>query len=567
MSVSRRSFLLRGILPVLLVALAGGGRLQGASASSPPGIAVSGDQFLLDGQPFVPHGFNSIALLDSPWCSNAETAAAAGNLTSAELATAIGSWNANTVRFQVSQPVLAGPDGAAYAQQIQAGVSMAVNAGLVVIVSMQDQSPACGPAEPLPSQETEQAWAALIGNTTLSSDPDVMFELFNEPQNAPVAAPTTNPEQETWPDWLDGGREIEPTPAQTWTAYTPVGHQQLVDYLRTTLNVANVLIADGASYAENLAGMPILNDPGSSYQIAYAVHPYSYTGGPSQWQARWGYLASSYAVVATEWNFKASDCGHLKQTLAAQFLVYARSTANVGILGQAIDVFNGLLMASTSLTPTRCGTASPGAGYDFLNDYMNTFPYPGAMSPTEPVILASPAQTPTSISLTWAAAYDPNYSSADLSYNIYRNGQLVGATSAGTTFFTDTGLSPGTSYSYTVTATDPAGQTSQPSAAFSQTTQKCPAPAAPTGFKATAASGPEVSLSWNAVAPSVVGCSITNYQVERGKVTIAAPQGTTYTDTSVTPGTKYTYKVRAVVTGGIPGALSAAVTVTTPKGH
>jgi endoglucanase len=265
--VSARRLLARASILVSTVLLLSGTAVSAVPAST-TGITVSGNEFLLNGQPFVPHGFNSIAFLNSPSCSQSDTAAAANNFTTSELATAMSSWNANTLRFQVSQPVLAGPDGIAYAQQIQAGVGMALAAGFVVIVSMQDQFLACGPAEPLPSQETEDAWTTLLGNTTLGSNPYVMFELFNEPENSPVTSATTNPQQETWPDWLSGGREIEPSATQNWAPYTPVGHQELVDYLRGALNVTNVLIADGASHAENLAGMPILSDPGSSYQIA-----------------------------------------------------------------------------------------------------------------------------------------------------------------------------------------------------------------------------------------------------------------------------------------------------------
>ena len=535
-----------------------------ATSAATTGITLSGNEFLLNGQPFVPRGFNSIALLNSPWCSTSATAAAANNFTPTELATAMSSWNANTLRFQVSQPVLAGPDGAAYAQQIQADVGMALAAGFVVIVSMQDQSLACGPAEPLPSQETEDAWATLISGTTLASNPYVMFELFNEPQNSSVTSGTTNPQQETWPDWLSGGRGIQPSATQKWAAYTPVGHQGLVDYLRGTLNVTNVLIADGASHAESLAGIPILSDPGSSYQIAYAVHPYNYTSGQSDWDTRWGYLAGSDALIATEWDYQASDCGRTQQTLAPVFLNYMRSSVNVGVLGQALDVFSGRLIADTSLDPTQCGTASPGSGYDFRNDYLNTFPSPGAAAPTAPVILGSPQQTATSITLTWAPAYDSAYSSADLSYAVYRGGQLAGPVPAGTTSFTDTGLAPGTAYTYTVTATDPAGNTSQPSASFTQPTPTCPPPPAPTGLAATAQSGTTVSLSWNAVTAPGAGCSVASYLVERGGVAIAAPGGTTYTDSLAAANTRYSYQVLATATGGVPGS-AAAVTVTTPK--
>ena len=223
-------------------------QLPRAAVAAAPGVTLSGNQFLLAGQPFVPHGFDSIALLNSAWCTSKSTAAAASNLGSAELNAAENTWYANTLRFQVSQPVLAGPNGAAYAQQVESGADLALNAGFAVDISMQDQSLACGPAEPLPSQETETAWATLVSNTTLAGNPSVMFELFNEPQNSPASTPATDPGQETWADWLNGGRQIQPTSSQHWPAYTPVGHQDLVTYLRTTLNVTNVLIADGGDF-------------------------------------------------------------------------------------------------------------------------------------------------------------------------------------------------------------------------------------------------------------------------------------------------------------------------------
>jgi chitodextrinase len=271
-----------------------------------------------------------------------------------------------------------------------------------------------------------------------------------------------------------------------------------------------------------------------------------------------------YALIATEWDYQGSDCGRPQQTLAPVFLTYMRSSVNVGVLGQALDVFSGRLMADTALDPTQCGTASPGSGYDFRTDYLDTFPAPGAAAPTAPVILGSPQQTATSITLTWGAAYDSAYSSTDLSYAVYRDGQLAGTVPAGTTSFTDTGLTPGTAYTYTVTATDPAGNTSPPSAAFTQPTPTCAPPPAPTGLAASAQSGTTVSLSWNAVTAPGAGCSVTSYLVERGGVAIAAPGGTSYTDTLAASSTRYTYQVLAASTGGVPGS-AAAVTVTTPK--
>src|SRR5207248_6623020 len=154
-------------VPAALAATSANTSPEGQAATQ--GVSLVGNQFHLNGRPFVPHGFTSISQLLSPWCATNATAAASANYGDTEIATAINTWHANTLRFQVSQPVLAGPNGAAYAQQVQTNVQEALNAGLVVIISMQDQSFACGPAEPLPSQETEAAWSTLLTNTTLRS--------------------------------------------------------------------------------------------------------------------------------------------------------------------------------------------------------------------------------------------------------------------------------------------------------------------------------------------------------------------------------------------------------------
>lgn len=344
------------------------------------GITLAGNKFLRDGRPFLPQGFNTIATLRSRSCAKRTTAAAADNFGARELRTAKTLWDANTIRFQVSQPVLAGPSGAAYAAEVQTHVDMARDDGLVIVISMQDESVACGHAQPLPGPDTEAAWSTLIDHSALRSDPYVMFELFNEPQNSPITTATTDPEQETWVDWLEGGREIEPDPSQSWAAYRPVGFQKLVDYMRDTLHVTNVLIVDGASYAEQLEGMPVLRDPGAGYEIAYGVHPYFYTEGQNGWNKRFGYLTGSHAVIATEWNYTAKECGTRAEEIAPRFLAYMRFVVHVGILGQALDVFRKDLMAGRSLAPTECGTASPGGGYDFLHDYLE----PTSPGPTVP---------------------------------------------------------------------------------------------------------------------------------------------------------------------------------------
>jgi chitodextrinase len=70
------------------------------------------------------------------------------------------------------------------------------------------------------------------------------------------------------------------------------------------------------------------------------------------------------------------------------------------------------------------------------------------------------------INLTWTASTD---NVGVTGYQVFRNSLLIGT--AGTPSFTDTGLTPSTTYTYTVTALDAALNTSAPSTAVAVTTQ------------------------------------------------------------------------------------------------
>jgi chitodextrinase len=522
--------------------------LQSRASAAATGVELAGNQFVLDGQPFVPQGFNSIALLNSAWCTSKLTQAAADNFGPAELDVAKNTWDANTLRFQVSQPVLAGPNGVAYAQQIQTDVSMALDDGFVVDVSMQDQALACGPAEPLPSSETETAWTTLLGNTQLANDPMVMLELYNEPNNSDVTTATTVPTQSTWVDWQNGGRLLQPPGSPTWPAYIAVGHQQLVDFLRGTLGVTNVLIADGAVRAGRLDGVPLLADPGASYQIAYAVHPYVYTAGPANWNTRWGYLTATNAVIATEWNYTASECGTPTATMAPQFLSYMKSTVDVGILGHALDNFSGTLMADTAGDPTQCGTASPGGGYDFLHDYLDPPP------PPPPTTLTAVPHGGNEIDLSWPASTLDGV----LGYDVSRNGVQIATTAA--TSYPDVGLVDATTYSYTVAPVDAAGTVGDPSNVATATTPDNEVPAVPTAVTlTTTAKG--IGVTWAAATDNV---GVNGYRVYGNGALLATTTARSYTDTAVKPGTSYTFAVTAFDAAGNVSAASAGTSVVFP---
>ena len=137
-----------------------------------------------------------------------------------------------------------------------------------------------------------------------------------------------------------------------------------------------------------------------------------------------------------------------------------------------------------------------------------------------------------------------------------------------TTSYTATGLSPATAYSFTVRAKDVAGNVSAASAAASATTQPgtvtdTTAPSVPTGLTAGTTTTTSVPLSWTASTDNV---AVTGYDVYNGTTLVATSAATSTTVTGLTPGTAYSFSVRAKDAAGNVSARSTAVSATTQTG-
>ena len=91
--------------------------------------------------------------------------------------------------------------------------------------------------------------------------------------------------------------------------------------------------------------------------------------------------------------------------------------------------------------------------------------------PSIPAGLSASAISPSQINLSWTASMDPDNTQGQISYRVYRGGNLIATTIAGATTYADSGLSASTNYSYTVAAVDPAGNSSGQSASTNATTQ------------------------------------------------------------------------------------------------
>ncbi|MDX6647555.1 MAG: hypothetical protein QOK40_3282 [Miltoncostaeaceae bacterium] len=84
-------------------------------------------------------------------------------------------------------------------------------------------------------------------------------------------------------------------------------------------------------------------------------------------------------------------------------------------------------------------------------------------------------------------------------------------------------------------------------------------PAAPTAMSATAVGSTQVSLAWDPAADNV---GVTGYRVFRGAAQVGTPTATSFTDIGLSPGTAYSYTVKAVDAAGNVGPASNALAVT-----
>ena len=152
--------------------------------------------------------------------------------------------------------------------------------------------------------------------------------------------------------------------------------------------------------------------------------------------------------------------------------------------------------------------------------------------PTPPQSLVASATGSTTVHLTWQAATD---NVGVTNYRIYRNGTAV-QTIGNVTSYDDSGLQPNTTYTYTVTALDAAGNESQPSNGAPVTTN----PGGTTIFADGFESG-NLSL-WNHVTGAV---TVENTNVKTGTYAAdVAPAGTAaWAWASIAPQTTLTYEV------------------------
>jgi hypothetical protein len=195
----------------------------------------------------------------------------------------------------------------------------------------------------------------------------------------------------------------------------------------------------------------------------------------------------------------------------------------------------------------------------------------GSVTRTAPSVPAglSASSGNASVALTWSASTG----TAPITYNVYRGTSSGGesttpiATSISSTSYTDSGLTNGTTYYYKVSSTNSVATSAQSAEASAKPQSTSTAPSVPAGLTA-AAGNTSVALSWSAST----GTTPITYNVYRGTSSggesttpiATSVSSTSYTDSGLTNGTTYYYKVsstNSVTTSAQSAEASATPTV------
>lgn len=186
--------------------------------------------------------------------------------------------------------------------------------------------------------------------------------------------------------------------------------------------------------------------------------------------------------------------------------------------------------------------------------------------PIGPSVLAAQALSDSTIAVSWADR-DNQELGFKVSRSISADGpwNLVATVGANVTLYTDSGLAAGTRYYYRVHAFNAVGRSAWAGPVNSKTAREG-APASPTGLTAVAVSSRRVDLAWTDNSSDEVLFKIYRRVVGGtwSYIGYVLADETTYSDTGVTGGNEYEYRVVAVGHEA-NSARSNVARVTTPN--
>jgi fibronectin type 3 domain-containing protein len=355
----------------------------------------------------------------------------------------------------------------------------------------------------------------------------------------------------------------------TWTAVSGIG-SYLVSY-GTTQNAVTIFGASTPGSSATVSGL----SPNTTYYFSVKA------GNDSGWSAASDPVSATTVAApetpdppAVPQNVTTMVLSENSVSLswdsvegAVSYAVYRSRTESSGYAG--VGTSNTAAYTDTGLGALtvyyyKVKAVGPGGLEGMLSDAVSatTLATGSEGIPPAPQGVAATALSAGSIRVSWNAA------SGAASYKIYRSGSEDGAYVAigasATTSYTNTNLGASARFYYKVSALNSGGEEGPQSATVSATTLAVP-PEAPQGLSAAALSSSSIRLTWNTVAKAG------SYKIYRSRTAggdyadIGNSDVTNYTDTDLNGLTAYYYKVSALGSDGVEGALSNSATASTPE--
>jgi chitodextrinase len=194
---------------------------------------------------------------------------------------------------------------------------------------------------------------------------------------------------------------------------------------------------------------------------------------------------------------------------------------------------------------------------------VNTLAIPDTEVPTIPTNLVVDNITTTSVNLSWTAATD-NIDVVD--YEIFQDGVAIGL-SSGSVVFAVNGLTPETTYDFTIAALDAAANSSAVSESITVLTlavSDTEVPTVPEGLLATNTTETSTELSWDAATDNV---GVVDYEIFQDGSTIGLTGGATnFVVSGLASETTYIFTVAALDVANNASLQSSELTVVTLAG-
>jgi fibronectin type 3 domain-containing protein len=324
---------------------------------------------------------------------------------------------------------------------------------------------------------------------------------------------------------------------------TTSGGETLLATLGNVTSWTDSNAANGTTYYYKVTAVNSVGESaGSNEKSATPSQPATVPSAPTLTSA-----AGGNANVALTWNAPGNNGG---ATVTGYKVYRGTSSGNETLLTSL-----GVVTSWTDSTAANGTTyyyevsAVNSVGEGALSNELSATPSQAATAPSAPALdAATPGNG--SAALAWSAP-SSNGGSAITGYRIYR-GTTTGnetflTTLGNVTSWTDSSAANGTTYYYEVTALNSVGESARSN---ELSAKPATVPGAPTLNSATAGSA-TVALAWSAPSNNG-GSAVTGYRVYRGistgTETLLTTLGnvTSWTDTGLTNGTVYYYKVTAV---------------------